>query len=414
MDAHARGRERPIRVLVVDDSAFMRHTLGRLLGESEGLEVVGSAADGEQGLRAAATLRPDVITLDVEMPVLDGLAMLRRLMDEAPTRVVMVSSLTAEGARVTLDALEAGAVDFIAKPSGSLSIDMARVRDDLVARIRAAAAIPEAAFLAHRLSARSARSARGTPPGGTITGGPGTRDGQRGRAGEEPALARLVRPPVGSEEAVPGARAVPRTSIPRPLVAAAGAAVQASRLVVIASSTGGPNALHVLAHGLPLRLGAAVLVVQHMPPHFTASLAQRLDAVCPLPVTEAAPGDVLAEDRILLAPGGVHTVPSPRGRIQLAALPPVNGLRPAADVTLQALAPSWRDRMLLVVLTGMGSDARDGGQSVRAHGGTIYAQDAASSVVFGMPGSIVAAGLADRVLPLDRMADAIADWAARG
>lgn len=351
----------PIRVLVVDDSAFMRHALGRILSEAEGIEVVGSAGNGELGIEAARALRPDVITLDVEMPVMDGLSMLRRLMAETPTRVVMLSSLTTDGAAVTLDALEAGAIDFVAKPGGSLSIDVGRVGDELVAKVRAAATVSEASFLAHRQRVLARR-----PPAAPV-----------------PALA----PP-------------PRA---RPVVAA-------QRLVVIASSTGGPSALHALVSGLPARLGAGVVIVQHMPAGFTASLASRLAGAGPLPAAEAHGGDVIAEDEIVLVPGDHHLIASSAGRVQTIQLPPVNGVRPAADVTLLSVAPVWRERLLCVVLTGMGVDGRDGARSVKAHGGTVFAQDEATSTIYGMPAAIAEAGLADRVLPLGRMAAAIAAW----
>jgi two-component system chemotaxis response regulator CheB len=352
----------PIRVLIVDDSAFMRHALGRLLSEADGIEVVGSAGNGEQGLESARALRPDVITLDVEMPVMDGLTMLRRLMTETPTRVIMLSSLTIEGATISLDALDSGAIDVVAKPGGSLSINIGRVGVELVASIRAAAGMSEAAFLGHR---------------------------QR-------ALAR--RPQV---LAIPQPASLPRTK----------PAIAAQRLVVVASSTGGPGALHTLVEGLPGRLGAAIVIVQHMPAGFTASLAARLDAAGRLPAAEAQAGDVLAGDEIVLAPGNHHLISSSTGRVQLTQLPPVNGVRPAADVTLLSVAPTWRERLLCVVLTGMGVDGREGARAVKAHGGTVFAQDAATSTIYGMPAAVAEAGLADRVLPLGRIAEAIAAWA---
>jgi two-component system chemotaxis response regulator CheB len=355
----------PIRVLVVDDSAFMRHAVGRLINEAGDLVVVGSASNGEEGLKVAAQLRPDVITLDVEMPVLDGPGMLRRLMVETPTRVVMLSSLTTEGAAVTLDALDAGAIDFVAKPGGSLSIDVGRVGQDLVAKIRAAASMSEAAFLAHRHRATRRTASRPAP---VIQAAP----------------ARILK--VG--------------------------AIAARRLIVIASSTGGPAALAAVVPRLPAHINAGILLVQHMPPGFTASLAGRLDASGPMSVHEAAANDLITDDEALIAPGDFHLITSLSGRVQLSSLPPVNGVRPAADVTLQAVAPVWRDRMLVVVLTGMGVDGRDGCRAVKAHGGMVIAQDQASSTVWGMPGSVVEAGLADKVLPLDRIADAIAAWAA--
>ncbi len=355
----------PIRVLVVDDSAFMRHAVGRLITESGDMTVVGTASNGEEGLRAAAELHPDVITLDVEMPVLDGPGMLRRLMTSNPTRVVMLSSLTTEGAAVTLDALDAGAIDFVAKPGGSLSIDVGRVAGDLVAKVRAAASMSEGAFLGHRsrVAKRAALRPAAAPP---------------------PAAARPSR--IG--------------------------ATAARRLVVIASSTGGPSALNAVVPLLPDGLAAGVLIVQHMPPGFTASLADRLRASGKIPVHEAAPNDLVVDGEGLLAPGDFHMISSASGRIQLSTLPPVNGVRPAADVTLQAVAPVWRERMLCVVLTGMGADGREGARQVKAHGGTVFAQDRESSAVWGMPGSVVEAGLADRVVPLDRMAEAIAHWVA--
>jgi two-component system chemotaxis response regulator CheB len=184
--------------------------------------------------------------------------------------------------------------------------------------------------------------------------------------------------------------------------------------VVVASSTGGPAALHSLVAGLPNPLGAGVLIVQHLPVGFSASLASRLSNVGRLPVIEAASGDAIGLDRIALAPGGEHLISSISGRIQLVALPSVHGVRPAADVTLQSVAPVWREGLLFVVLTGMGVDGRDGARAVREHGGTVFAQDEATSTIFGMPAAVIDDGLADRVLPLDRMAAAIAAWCAAG
>jgi two-component system chemotaxis response regulator CheB len=374
------GRPRPIRVLVVDDSAFMRHTIGRLLADAADIEVVGTAADGVAGLEAASALRPDVITLDIEMPRLDGLAMLRRLMLECPTRTVMLSSLTRAGAQATLDALEAGAVDFVAKPSGSLSVDIGRVGEELLAKIRAAAAVPDLVFAALRLraAARLRTSERVADAGPR---GPERDNGFAARAGSRATTGR-----------------------PR---------VPADRLVVVAASTGGPAALDTLVRGLPEHLGAAILIVQHMPAGFTASLAERLGAAGSLPCREAARGDILGVDEILVTPGGHHLLATPAGRLELADLPPVHGVRPSADVTLASLAPTWGERLLAVVLTGMGRDACDGARAVVDHGGRVIAQDEATSTVYGMPSAVVEAGLAEAVLPLPDIAGAIAAWARR-
>jgi len=362
------GRRRPIRVLVVDDSPFMRHTVGRLLAEAGDIEVVGTAADGLAGLEAAAALRPDVITLDVEMPRLDGIGMLRRLMAENPTRTVMLSSLTVEGAAVTLDALDAGAVDFVAKPSGSLSIDVGRVGEELIAKVRAAADVSDLAFNALRLRA----VARGRT-GSRLAPGPG-----------------------------PGASA-PTGSTARPV---------AERVVVVAASTGGPAALETVVRHLPVSLGAAVLVVQHMPSGFTAPFAARLAAAGPLPCREARSGDQLRADEILVAPGGRHVVAASKTKLQLVDLPPVNGVRPSADVTLASLAGFWRGHLLAVVLTGMGRDGCDGARAVVDHGGRVIAQDEATATVYGMPAAVTEAGLASAVLPLPAIAGAIASWVA--
>jgi len=385
-----------IRVLIVDDSAFMRHALGRLLGEVPSIEVVGVASNGVEGLQMAADLHPDVITLDVEMPVLDGLGMLKRLMAESPTRVVMLSNLTTASANVTLDALEFGAIDFVPKPSGSLSIDIGRVGEELVGKIEAAAGMPEAAFLRHRRIAamnltlanprkQAADREAAAPPGA---------------AGDGKTTAGTMPPRPRSMAWAMTPKRPPHT----------GPRIAARRLVVIASSTGGPTALRTVIKDLPANLGAAVAIVQHMPPGFTASLAARLDSAGELRCTEATSEDVLIENEILVAPGDRHMLSSTTGHIQLTHLPTVNGVRPAADVTLQSVAPIWGERLLCVVLTGMGCDAREGARAVKYHGGTVIAQDAASATIYGMPGAVAEAGLTDQILPLGQIAAGISAW----
>jgi two-component system chemotaxis response regulator CheB len=375
------------RVLIVDDSAFLRHTLGRLLSGIPSLEIVGSASNGEEGLQLARELRPDVITLDVEMAVLDGLAMLKRLMIETPTRVVMLSSRTTANARLTLDALENGAIDFVPKPSGPLSLDITLVGDELVRKIEGAASMTEAAFLRHCQIAvnnltRAKPAAMATPA--------------------------AIRPP--DEGSAPG-RSDPQATGPASRRRNT-SRVAARRLVVVASSTGGPSALNVLVKGLPSTLGAAVAIVQHMPAGFTASLAARLDSAGMLRCAEATSEDILVAGEILVAPGDRHMISSSNGHIRLVRLLPVNGVRPAADVTLQSVAPIWRDRLLCVVLTGMGVDARDGARAVKLYGGRVIAQDAATATIYGMPGAVTEAGLADQVLPLDKIASSVAAWSA--
>jgi two-component system chemotaxis response regulator CheB len=336
------------RVLVCDDSPLLRRVLTDLMTDG-GLTVVGEARDGIELVERARELSPDVITLDVEMPRRDGLDGLRELMRVRPTPVVMVSTLTGAGSAASVAALAAGAVDVVQKPA--LRLDAARwgpARDELVAKVRAAAGARTSAL---GLAPRPAR---------------------------------------------PGAR----------LAALAGGA--GGRLVVIATSTGGPRALQALMPRLPSPLGAGVLIVQHMPPGFIGPLAGRLDAVSALEVREARDGDRIAPGTALIAPGGRHLEVSARGRVALSDAPPIGALRPRADVTLTTAARHYGDRVLAVVLTGMGDDGTAGGRDVREAGGTVIVEDESSCVVWGMPRAVARAGLADAVVPLDAMPLAIA------
>lgn len=351
----------PIRILVVDDSAVFRMVLGRVIGRTAGMELVGVAADGREALEAARRLDPDVVTLDVEMPELDGLATLRRLLAERPTRVVMLSRATRAGAEVTMDALRAGAIDAIAKPDTAWGNGPNPFVDDLLAKIRAAALVPRTRVLAPSTAGLDSPETRGT-----------------------------IRPPAGRRDR---------------------AGRRARGLVVVATSTGGPRALETLLSRLPADLEAGLVVVQHMLTGFTATLAERLDRLGPLSVREAAVGIRLVDGLVLVAPGDRHVLVDGSGRVTLDESPRINGLRPAADVTLLAAAPVWGPRLLSVVLTGMGRDGTAGAQATRAHGGFVLAQDEATAAVYGMPRAVVEAGAADRILPLDEIGTAIAEWA---
>jgi two-component system chemotaxis response regulator CheB len=309
---------------------------------------------------------------------------------------VMLSGRTTEYAAVTLDALECGAIDFVAKPSSSKQIGIERVGGELIAKIRAAAGMSETAFTRHRQIALM----------GLTVPAPEPQQGDAERS-RQPAAA----PGTDRRAATRGAARPPSTPARSPRE---GPAAAARRLVVTASSTGGPSALQILAQGLPVPLGASVLVIQHMPAGFTASLADRLARAGRLPCTEAACDDILAEDEMRVAPGDVHVISSGSGHVQIVRLPPVNGVRPAADVTLQAVAPIWRERLLCVVLTGMGVDAREGCRAVKLHGGTVIAQDAATAAINGMPAAVTEAGLTDQVLPLPEIASSIAAWCLAG
>ncbi|HYG58872.1 MAG TPA: chemotaxis response regulator protein-glutamate methylesterase [Symbiobacteriaceae bacterium] len=346
---------RPIRVLVVDDSAFMRKVLTDLLQTEPSVTVVGTARDGQDGVEKAMALQPDVITLDIEMPRLDGYGALREIMSQRPTPVVMVSSLTREGAEATVRALALGAVDFVAKPSGSISLNMHVARDELVVKVKAAA---------------------------------GATPRYRRVLGDLPPLRRETKPAPVRKAAEAGG------GMPR-------------RLVVIGCSTGGPGALHQIIPRLPADLDAAVLVVQHMPPGFTRSLATRLDEISAIPVKEAEEGDRVTAGQVLVAPGGFHMLVDAGGAIRLNQDPPMHGVRPAVDKTLESTVPLWKGEMVGVILTGMGYDGAKGMVGLKKAGGRTIAEDASTCVVYGMPKVVVEMGAADRVLPVHDIADAI-------
>lgn len=343
--------EKPIRLLVVDDSAFMRHTIIKQLEAEPLIQVVGTARDGVEAVEKAAELQPDCITLDVEMPQMDGLVALARIMRQSPTAVVMLSALTPEGAEVTIEALRLGAIDFVCKPSGTISLNLHEVREDLIRKIKTAV---------HSRLPSSLPSVRGAAQ------------------------------PVGESKPVRPAGSFPR------------------QVVVIGSSTGGPRALHQLIPALPRDLPAAVLIVQHMPPGFTRSLAEGLDRGAQLSVAEASAGDRLETGLVLVAPGDHHMVITPEHKVRLDnQAPRLNGVRPSVDVTLSSVAQVFGSSAVGVILTGMGRDGTRGAMELRARGGRVVAEDEATCVVFGMPRSVIEEGAATAIVPLPQMADEI-------
>jgi two-component system chemotaxis response regulator CheB len=350
-----------IRVLVVDDSAFMRRVIGEAIASQPDMELAGVAINGLDALLKVEQLKPDVVTLDVEMPEMDGLTALRHLMARYPRPVVMLSSLTQEGASTTLRALSIGAVDFVPKPSGSISLDFHRVRDDLLHKVRVAAGA---------------------------------------RVQTRPAAAPAA--PVA-----PSAPVRPRLNTPRGTAAF-------DRLVVIGSSTGGPRALGTVVPGLSCDGRTAYLIVQHMPAGFTRSLAERLDNSSPLAISEASAGQRLAADTLLVAPGDYHLRVNAAGVVELEQGPRVHGVRPSVDVALETVAAHFGSRTIVAILTGMGSDGADGAAKVRAAGGYVLAEDESTCVVWGMPRAVVERGAADKVVPLEDMAQAISSALASG
>ena len=337
----------PIRVLVVDDSIVLRRLLSMIIEADPDLELAGIAQNGLIALQRIEQLDPDVVTLDVEMPVLDGLGTLKELRKTHPTLpVVMFSTLTARGAAATIDALSFGASDYVTKPSnvGSVTAAMARVREDLIPKLKAL--VPR------------------------------------------------------------GAAAIAAPCAPRIVTAGSTTAI-----VAVGSSTGGPNALAAVIESLPGDIGVPIVVTQHMPPVFTAFLADRLDARSALTVCEATSGMILEANTVYIAPGDHHMVFKRRAlgvEIQTTKDAAVNYCRPSVDVMLTSVAKVFGGNVLAVILTGMGADGRVGCAALRARGAHILVQDEATSVVWGMPGAVATAGLADDVLALPAISRAIA------
>ncbi len=352
-----------IRALVVDDSAFMRKAISMMLESDPEIKVVDTGRNGAEGVEKALALRPDVITMDVEMPVMDGITALRQIMKAQPCPVLMISSITQEGAPATVEALHAGAVDFIPKKSSYASLEITKIQADLVEKVK----------LVTRSKCRIWRRPAGRPEG--LHAGP---------ALHAPAL----QPP----------------RLPAPTL-------RDARVVVIGVSTGGPFALQRVIPALPAGFALPVVVVQHMPPHFTRSLAERLDASSPLRVVEAEHGMMLTSGTVYIAPGGKHLCLKPvrDGGVTLTTNEgPEDSLhKPSVDVMFASANAVFPGHVLSVIMTGMGKDGLKGVQEIKARGGICLAQDEPTCVVYGMPRAVAEARLTDAVLPLDGLAEGI-------
>lgn len=361
-----------IRVLIADDSAFMRKVLNSILSAESGFEVAGEARDGRDAVSQAEALKPDVITMDINMPHVDGLQATEQIMSTNPRPIVIVSSESREGAEITLKALELGAIDFVAKPSSGVDLDMSSVRDELLRKLRVAAKV------------RVVRTASRTKVAQEVAASaPRT----------EPGMATVpAKPPVSSK--LSGMAPSPRSNVKFPLV-------------VVAASTGGPATLMKFMPSFAKDFPGAVVLVQHMPGSFTSQFTQQLSEICPVRVKDAEAGEILAPSTVYICPGSHHLRISQTGRISLDDGPRILGYRPCADVALETAAEYAGSMCLGVILTGMGNDGVRGAQAVKSSGGFVIAQDEASSVIFGMNAEAIRAGAVDQVLPIDSIYAAI-------
>jgi len=354
---HATSFGRPrIKVLVVDDSAFMRKAIRQILESDPRIEVIGTARNGEDALEKLQELAPDVVTLDVNMPHMDGLTCLRHIMSTHPLPVVMISSLTQEGAKETFEALDLGAVDFIPKLSGTISLDIGRQKKEIIAKVKAAA------------------------------------------------FAKIERKKPSVRPALKRARVSLKKQGEKALVS--------QKAVAIGVSTGGPQTLMRIIPYLPANLPASLLIVQHMPPNFTRAFAERLNSASALEVKEAEAGDVVEDGKAYLAPGDYHMTVVRRtlgeGAIIRLSKEPSNVLhRPSVDVMMSSVAKVYGKNAVGVILTGMGKDGAEAMVEIKRNGGKTIAQDEASSIIFGMPKAAIEMGCVDKVISAEEMAQAI-------
>lgn len=342
------------RILVVDDSSFMRKFISDILSANRQLEVVGTAINGYEAVQKTIELKPDVITLDIEMPEMDGLEALRIIMQKHPTPVVMLSNQTRVGTEATVRALELGAVDFVAKPSGNISLDLDKIQDELILKVKVAARINQRVVQFSDLQEK-----------------------------------RLLK--ADSAEA------------------ASGPATAMQKLVTIGTSTGGPRALQTVLSRIPGNVPAGIVIVQHMPKGFTGSLARRLDEISQLRVKEAEEGDVITAGYAYLAPGDRHLTLKKIGDQLLISLndaEPVSGHRPSVDIMMKSAVECGLP-LIGVLLTGMGSDGVLGLARIKAANGVTIAEDRSTCVVWGMPRAAVESNVADRILPLPDIAGEI-------
>jgi two-component system chemotaxis response regulator CheB len=350
---------RQVKVLVVDDSAFFRHRITEVLQQSPTLQIVGTAVDGRDAVEKTLQLKPDVITMDVEMPVMDGIEAVRNIMARQPTPILMFSNLTSEGAKVTLDALDAGAVDFLSK-----NFTPSSTYDDAYIVLR-----EKVTNIALRTNTRSLSST------------------------------------VASRVATPAATVPSQKPQQAPEAASKARSSGRYELLAIGASTGGPVAVQTVLTGLPASFPLPVVVMVHMPAAFTNAYANRLNDLCQVTVREACDGDALMPGQVLIAPGGKQMLIEKRGGrsyVEIKESLPGQTYKPSVDVGFGSAAQSFGSKVLAVVLTGMGSDGKMGAQKLKQAGATVWSQDQDSCVVYGMPQAVEKAGLSDAVFPIGK------------
>ena len=339
--------EKTIKVLVVDDSALMRKMITDILSSHEQITVAGIAMNGQMAINKLDVLKPDVITLDIDMPFMNGIETLKEIQRIRPTPTIMFSSLTKAGAEITLQALELGAMDFVQKPNSNNPENLKKIETELINKV----------LLAKEM--------------------------------HQPNFQKKLTPQIIN---IPASKTTHKVS--------------KMKTVIIGSSTGGPQALKEVIPFLPGDLPAQYLIVQHMPPKFTDLLAQRLDKISNITVKEAQEGDILEAKTALLAPGNYHMCVD-GGKIRLNQEPPVWGVRPSVDLTLASAAKIYKEDLICVILTGMGHDGLNGAKAVKEFGGYCIAEDKSTCVIYGMPKNVIEAGYADEIVPLDKIGASI-------
>lgn len=368
--------EVPYRVMVVDDSAVIRGLLARILEADDSVDVVAAVSNGEQAIRMLGDRDIEVIVLDIEMPVMDGITALPKLLEINPAvKIIMASTLTQRNAQISFKALAAGASDYIPKPSASRDISGGdEFKRDLRGKVRALG--------------QAYRSSRSAPMAKSVSTASPAREGEGTKPGRPRAAVTLRN--------LPGRNA---------------------EIIAIGSSTGGPQALLSLLRDLPASIQVPIVITQHMPPTFTTILAEHIQRASGRACAEAKDGEVVKARRIYLAPGNWHMVVKDENGgkiIRLTQAPPVNFCRPAVDPMFQSVAEAYDGRVLAVVLTGMGQDGLNGGKAIVDRGGAIIAQDEESSVVWGMPGAVAMAGICKAVLPLNQLPGYLRDYPKKG